>query len=141
MPSSGGGTKLMRTFLAGVTEGVCSGAGEGVTDSAGEIDKAGDSSGTADGVGVGNSCAKMAGAKNAISIAVFIFVGIERRYLLLANKRAEKNSERFLDFAGNDKWPRCSNASSRSEKDYRAIRSHAEILYQHCLQPTDRAAG
>ena len=48
----------MRTLLAGEAEGVCSGAGGGVIDSAGEIDKAGDSSGIADGVGVGGSWAK-----------------------------------------------------------------------------------
>ena len=45
----------MRTFLAGEAEGVCTGEGGGVTDSVGEIDKAGDSSVIADGVGVGDS--------------------------------------------------------------------------------------
>ena len=58
MPSNGGGTKLTRTLLAGEAEGVCSGPGRGVIDSAGEIDKSGDSSGIADGVGVGDSWPK-----------------------------------------------------------------------------------
>jgi hypothetical protein len=40
----------MRTRLAGEAEGVCSEAGGGVIDSSGEIDRAGDSSGGADGV-------------------------------------------------------------------------------------------
>ena len=48
----------MRTLLAGEGDGVCSGAGGGVVDSAGEIDKAEDSSGIADGVGVGDPWAK-----------------------------------------------------------------------------------
>jgi hypothetical protein len=47
----------MRTPLADDAEGVCSGAGGGVTDSAGEIEVAVDSSGTVDGVGVGDSWA------------------------------------------------------------------------------------
>ena len=48
----------------GEAEGVCS--GEDVADSAGEIDKAGDSSVIADGVGVGVSWAKETEAKMAI---------------------------------------------------------------------------
>jgi len=39
----------------GEAEGVCSGAGGGVTDSAGEIDMAGDSSAVEKGVGDGDS--------------------------------------------------------------------------------------
>jgi len=50
----------------GEAEGVCSGAGEGVTESAGEIDKAGDSSVIADGVVVGDSWAKATEAKKPI---------------------------------------------------------------------------
>ena len=46
VPSSGGGTKLMRALLVGDAEGVCSGVGEGEADS----------SGAADGVGAGASC-------------------------------------------------------------------------------------
>ena len=49
--------KLMRTLLVGEAEGVCSGLGRGVTDSSGHIEEAGDSSGIAEGVGVGDSCA------------------------------------------------------------------------------------
>jgi len=40
----------MRRFLAGDAEGVCSGKGGGVIDSAGEIDVGEDSSGFGDGV-------------------------------------------------------------------------------------------
>jgi len=64
----------MRMFRTGEGEGVCSGAGEAVTDSSGEAEEAGDSSGIAEGVGVGDSCAKTAEAKNAIRIAVLILV-------------------------------------------------------------------
>ena len=64
----------MRTFLAGEAEGVCTGGAGGVTDSAGEIDKAGDSPVIADGVGVGVSWAKTTDARNAIRIAVFVFI-------------------------------------------------------------------
>ena len=45
----------MRTFLAGEAEGVCTGVGGGVTNSAGEIDKTGGSAVVVDGVGVGES--------------------------------------------------------------------------------------
>ena len=45
----------MRTFLAGESDGVCSGEGGGVPDSAGEIEETGDPSMIADGVGVGDS--------------------------------------------------------------------------------------
>ena len=55
MPSNGGGTKLIRTLLAGEGEGVCSGVGEGIIDRSGEIE--GDSSTVAEGAGVGDSCA------------------------------------------------------------------------------------
>ncbi len=45
----------MRTVLAGEAEGVCSWAGEGVTDSSGEISGEGDSPGIAEEVGAGDS--------------------------------------------------------------------------------------
>ena len=57
MPSIGGGTKLMRTLLAGEGEGVCSGVGEGGVDCSGEIEGEGDSPGVCEGVGAGDSCA------------------------------------------------------------------------------------
>lgn len=57
VPSSGGGTKLIRTLLAGEGEGVCSGLGEAVVDCSGEIDGEEDSSVVAEGIGVGDSCA------------------------------------------------------------------------------------
>jgi hypothetical protein len=65
VPSIGGGTKLMRAFLAGEAEGVCSGAAGGVVDPSGGIDRAGDSSGDAGDVGVGDSCAAAIEAKMA----------------------------------------------------------------------------
>ena len=57
MPSKGGGTKLMRTFLEGAGERVCAGVGEGGTDVCGETDAEGDTSAAAEGIGVGDSCA------------------------------------------------------------------------------------
>src|SRR5947207_13892025 len=57
VPSNGGGTKLTRTLLAGEADGVCTGAGGAVMDSSGEIDRAGDSSGVADAIGLGDFCA------------------------------------------------------------------------------------
>lgn len=83
MPSSGGGTKLMRTFLGGEAEGVCSGDGEGVTDSSGRIEEAGDSSGIAEGVGVDGPCAKAAEAKRATRntrLAFFVIVLVAALY-------------------------------------------------------------
>lgn len=50
MPSIGGGTKLIRTLLAGEGEGVYSGLDEGGTDCSGEIEMGGDSSGVGEGV-------------------------------------------------------------------------------------------
>ena len=49
--------KLIRTFLAGEGEGVCSCVGEGGTDCSGEIEGEADSPGVGEGVGVGDSCA------------------------------------------------------------------------------------
>jgi hypothetical protein len=57
VPSNGGGTKLMRTPLAGEADGVCTGAGGAVMDSSGEITGEGDSPGIIKGVAVGDSCA------------------------------------------------------------------------------------
>src|SRR6476661_601279 len=65
VPSKGGGTKLMRTLRADEAEGVCSGMGGGVVDSSDEIESAGDSSGAAEGGGVGDSCAAATEAKIA----------------------------------------------------------------------------
>ena len=63
MPSIGGGTKLIRTLLAGEGEGVCSGVGEGGTDCSGEIEGKGDPPGVGERVGVGDSCAAAIAAK------------------------------------------------------------------------------
>lgn len=45
----------MRTLLAGEAEGVCSGTGDGATDSAGEIEDSGDALVIGGGTGVGDS--------------------------------------------------------------------------------------
>ena len=74
MPSIGGGTKLIRTLRAGAAEGVCSGAGEAVTDSSGEITGQGDFPAIAEEVGVGGSCAVATEAKLAIRNAKLIIL-------------------------------------------------------------------
>ena len=55
--------KLIRTLLAEEGDGVCSGVGEGGTDSSGEIDADGDAPSVGEGVGVGDSCATAIAAK------------------------------------------------------------------------------
>ena len=55
--------KLIRTLLAGEGEGVCSGVGESGTDSSGETEGEGNSSGVDERVGVGDSCAAAIAAK------------------------------------------------------------------------------
>ena len=55
--------KLIRTLLAGEGEDVCSGVGEGGTDSSGEIDADGDAPSVGEGVGLGDSCAVAIAAK------------------------------------------------------------------------------
>ena len=55
--------KLIRTLLAEEGDGVCSGVGEGGTDSSGEIDGDGDSPSVGEGAGVGDSCAVAIAAK------------------------------------------------------------------------------
>jgi hypothetical protein len=63
VPSIGGGTKLIRTLLAGVGEGVCSGVGEATIDCSGEIEGEGDSPSAGEGIGGGDSCAAAIAAK------------------------------------------------------------------------------
>jgi len=76
IPSNGGGTKLTRTLLAGKAEGVCTGAGEAVMVSSGDIERAGDASGVDDTTGFGDSCAVATEAKIATRNAKLIFVVI-----------------------------------------------------------------
>ena len=76
VPSIGGGTKLIRTLLAGEGEGVCSAVGEGTIDSSGEIAGEEDSPGVGEGVGVGDSCAAAIATKTAQESKVTIW---ERR--------------------------------------------------------------
>ena len=126
VPSNGGGTKLMRTLRAGELEGVSSGAGGGVVDSFGEIERAGDSSGGAEGVGVGDSCAAPTETKIAVRSAKLTLVVMSSE--VETSRTFSENIQRFLDFARNDKWPRCKIASSGLEKGCRAIHSRAKIL-------------
>jgi hypothetical protein len=106
VPSIGGGTKLIRTLLAGEGEGVCSGLGEAGTDCSGEIEGEGDSSVVGEGVGVGDSCASAAkthAEMSAMPAQSFIEIrsGAQRsrriacRYVLVSSRG-------FLDFARND---------------------------------------
>ena len=62
----------MRTLLAGEGEGVCSGAGESGTDSSGETEGEGNSSGVDERVGVGDSCAAAIAAKTTQKAKVTI---------------------------------------------------------------------
>ena len=92
--------KLIRTLLPGGTDSVCSGTGEGATDSSGEIDGEGDSSGTAEGVGAGDSCAiptETKAIRNAKLSLVVMSSEVE------TSRISSENTERFLDFARNDK--------------------------------------
>src|SRR6266496_4223135 len=101
VPSNGGGTKLTRTLLAGEADGVCTGAGGAVMDSSGEIDRAGDSFGVADAIGLGDSCAAATDAKTVIrnaKLTLFVMSSEFETSLIFL-----KNVERFLDFARNDK--------------------------------------
>ena len=86
VPSSGGGTKLMRTLLVGDAEGLCSGVGEGV------------------GLGVSCANATQADARAIRMTALTFFVmSDESKHLLLLDARKQKKRERFLDFARHDK--------------------------------------
>ena len=128
VPSNGGGTKLTRTLLAGEAEGVCTGAGGAVMDSSGEIEGDGDSTGSVKGVPVGDSCAAVTETQMATTNAKLTLVVMSSE--VETSRIFSEDVERFLDFARNDKWPRCSSASSRLEKDYRAIRSRTGILHR-----------
>src|SRR6266496_6457013 len=78
VPSNGGGTKLTRTLLADEAEGVCAGAGEGVPDSSGEIERAGDSSDVTEAIGLGDSCAAATEVKRATRNAKLTLVVMSR---------------------------------------------------------------
>jgi hypothetical protein len=107
----GGGTKLSRTLRAGDAldegEGVSSGVSDGLGVSDGDSSGVDDEVGGAKGVAVGDSCAlaTQIDAK-VIKIARLTFFvmssGAEKS--LAVGKRKQANSERFLDFARNDKW-------------------------------------
>lgn len=122
MPSSGGGTKLMRPPRAGdaLTLGEGAGLGDGVA------------LGIGDAVGeafeLSDSCA-IAPETNAkpIKIAALTFFVI-----------AAAGCERIISEAVTDR--RHSNSANlRSGKDCHAIRSRAEIFHRHRSPQTDRA--
>ena len=83
----------MRTVLGGEAESVCSGAGGGVTDSAGEIRGEGDSAGIAEEVGVGDSCAAATEAKMAIRNAKLILVMSSEVETSLAKKISRDSAQ------------------------------------------------
>jgi hypothetical protein len=101
VPSNGGGTKLMRTLRAAETEGVCSGAGGGVVDCFGEIERAGDSSGGAEAIGVGDSCAAPIETKIAIRSAKLTLVVMSSE--VETSRTFSENIQRFLGSARNDR--------------------------------------
>ena len=64
MPSIGGGTKLIRTLLAGDGEGVCAGVTDGVgADCSGEVEEEAGTPDVGAGLGVGDSCAAVIATK------------------------------------------------------------------------------
>ena len=85
----GGGTKLIRTLLAGETEGA--GATDGVRDSCA----------IGEGVGVGDSCAEATRTKIAIRSAKLTLVVMSSE--VETSRTFSENLQRFLDFARNDK--------------------------------------
>ena len=139
VPSSGGGRKLICTRLAGDTEGVCSGIGEGVADS----------SGVSEGGGVGDSCAaalqSVVSTAMANAIKLFVIPSEVACRAVTTRRRAESltavdcisNNKGCLDSARHD--TRCNNASLGLGKRYRAVHSRAEILHRRRLPQTDHA--
>ncbi len=99
VPSSGGGTKLIRTLLAVEGEGVCVGTGEGMSDSVGAIEPDG-VSWIGDGVEVGDSCALAIEIKTIVSIATLCFVfmstEMETRSLFDSHERISRDSATSL---------------------------------------------
>ena len=87
----GGGTKLIRTLLAGETEGA--GATDGVRDSCA----------IGEGVGVGDSCAEAIRTKIAIRSRSAKLTLVVMSSEVETSRTFSENLQRFLDFARNDK--------------------------------------
>jgi len=117
VPSSGGGTKLIRTLRVGEMFGL--GVGIGVVD------------------GVCSANAAQIDINPTKSAAVDLFVmSSEVETSLLVSPRNPDGCERFLNFPAlrsNLTWNdiKCNTASSRLGKGYRAIRNRAEIFHRH----------
>ena len=93
----------MRTVLGGEAEGICTGGGGGVTDSADEIKGEGDSSGIGEELGLGDSCAVATDTKMAIRNTRPTLVVMSSEASRCWGLVFSENIERFLDFARNDK--------------------------------------
>jgi hypothetical protein len=121
VPSSGGGTKLIRTLRVG--EGFGLGAG-GV--------------GVVDGASWANVAQSDINPTKRAAVSPFVMPsGVEPSFAVLQSK--PDNFKGFLDFTAlrsnfvrND--IKCNNASLHSGKGYRAIRNRAEILHRHDLR-------
>ena len=117
VPSSGGGTKLIRTLRVGEMFGL--GVGIGVVD------------------GVSWANAAQIDINPTKSAAVDLFVmssGVETS--VLVSPRNPDDCERFINFPAlrsNLTWNdiKCNTASLRLGKGYRAIRNRAEIFHRH----------
>ena len=117
----------MRALRKGAGEGVSAEAEEGITDCSGEI--AGEAcSPVIEAVGSGDSCASATETKMADRSAKLTVVVMSSE--AETSRTFSKNIERFLDFARNDKWPRCNIATLRLAKDCRAIRSRTKIRHR-----------
>src|SRR5262249_5866766 len=111
-PSIGGGTKLIRTLLAGEGEGVCSDVGEGTIECSGEIEGEGASTGIGEGVGVGDSCAivtedNIAIAKTRLTLVFMSSATRDVSSSLNAGSPSPSNIERFVSLASRSLslWP------------------------------------
>jgi len=127
VPSSGGGTKLIRTLRMGETFGL--GVGIGV----------------ADGVSWANAAQIDVNPTKRAAVSPFVMSsGIETSLVVL--RRNPDDCKRFLDFiALRSNFARngikCNTASLRSGKGYRAIRNRAEIFHRCDSRRTDHAIG
>jgi hypothetical protein len=98
VPSIGGGTKLIRTFLDGEGEGVCSGLGEGGADCSDEIKAEGDSPSVGEGVGGGDSCATVAEAAQTIANTIRAWNDV----ILSEAQGSRRSPLRYLSVASRD---------------------------------------
>src|SRR6266480_2479317 len=124
VPSSGGGTKLIRTLRAGETFGL--GVGIGVVD----------------GVSWANAAQIDVNLTTSAAVSPFVMLsGAETSLVVL--RRNPDDCKRFLDFiALRSSFARnnikCNTASLRSGKGYRLIRNRAEMCQRHDSRQTAR---